>query len=199
MKFLIILLSTLTLGFASNDTTGQWTEVGADAEGFEIVDITDLSVLKSSKITEQNRIIYVDEELELNDLLKKTGKKKAVIHVVETLPSGGVCGGCVGKGKKIVEAIRADEALLEDTAYFMVISTEGATPSINAVLMAQASLQDESITVIRDIDGQFQAKFATSMAPVTLVLDSQYRGKVLNMHKDQPATVVRTLNLLPKD
>lgn len=189
MMLKLFVLCAFVSGYAAeelshvNSDTSAWTSPGAEVAGFSILDIREIEVL--------------DEEssVSLNSLVAQPDMTKAVLQVIDTLPSGGVCMGCVRSGRDIYRSIQSSPGLSSDTTYIMIISAD-STPSINAVNQARRGL-DPNVKIVRDIDGAFQRAFRTSNFPVTLVLESKYRGKVLNMHGQQPATVIRTLTSLP--
>lgn len=161
-----------------------WTTLGPAVQGSQILDIREINVLDGNKT------------VQLNSLVNRPGKTKAVVHVVDLLPSGGVCGGCLNKGNQMYRNIRANASLAKDTTYIMILSGS-YTPSNSTLNFAQRRV-DAGVKVIRDINGTFQKTFATGNFPVTLVLESKYRGNILNMHHSQISAVIRTLNKLPR-
>ncbi len=171
-----------------------WTDIEKPSKGFGTLDVRDVTVL-DDRLKDENGIDQVSI-LKLNDIIKKTNKTKAVIQVVETFPTGGLCRGCVNKGNLISRAILKDQDLSKSTAYIMVISGK-YTPSDRELVLAR-SYADKGIKIVRDIDGKFQKSFGDGKFPVTLVLDSKYQGKILNIHRTQPSGVVRVLKSLSK-
>ena len=191
----VLLLATVVLSGYSKDSFGNvtvmkkdkilhWTTLGKKADGFKLMD------LRKVQIQEGNT------QTSLNAMIRKSKKTKAVLQVIDMLKSGGVCGGCVSKGNFVTREIKKDKKLDKETIYIMIISGN-ATPSQRTIATAKRFV-DKGVIVVGDINGAFQKKFGTGKFPVTLVLDSGYRGKLLNMHKGQYSLVTRTLKNLPK-
>ena len=179
---------------SEKDKKTPWTDVGKSVKGFVELDIRELEVL-DDKVKDANGNEY-QSIIDLNEIVKQTKKTKVVVQVIETFPSGGLCRGCINKGNLISREILKDKVLAKDTAYIMVISGK-YTPSDNALAFARR-YADKGTKIIRDIDGELQETFKTGDFPVTLVIESQYRGNILNMHRTQPSAVVRALKNLPK-
>ena len=206
---------------AENNSKG-WTTAGPTLPNFATLDVrqafpTSLEQgAPARKVTLRERVPGAEEGsfsypvVELDLLLERTGKTLAVLQVIDVSLTGHVCGGCLGKGKKIFESIQGSETLNPDVAYIMVISTKDqSTPTEKFMDTVRARVPGD-MKVVADIDGHFQSSFNRlakeerqealqegSGQPVTVLVDSQFRGRVIDrMEQNQASGVLAATNAL---
>ena len=153
---------------------------------------------------------YAYPTVELDSLLKGTGKPIAVLQVIDVSLTGHVCGGCLGKGKKVFESIQESDTLDPNVAYIMVISPKDqSTPSERFMDTVRARVPDD-MKVVADIDGHFQSAFNRLAKeerqealqegpgqPVTVLVDAKFRGRVIDrMEQNQASGVLGATNAL---
>lgn len=227
---LMLGMLSVTLAFCScasgperaEDGSDAWKTAGPTLPNFATLDVREAFATSleqgapTRKVTLRERVPGAEEGsfsypvVELGVLLESTGKTLAVLQVIDVSLTGHVCGGCLGKGKKIFESIRGSETLNPDVAYIMVISPKDqSTPTERFMDTVRARVPDEMM-VVADIDGHFQRSFNQlakeerqealqegSGQPVTVLVDSKFRGRVIDrMEQNQASGVLAATNAL---
>lgn len=156
---------------------------------------------------------YAYRVMEIGPLLKGTGKPIAVLQVIDVSLTGHVCGGCLGKGKKVFESIQGNDTLDPNVAYIMVISPKDQNTPTETFMDTVRARVPEDMTVVADIDGHFQRSFhRVAMEekqealeegpgqPVTVLVDSRFRGRVIDqMEQNQASGVIGAATALYSD
>ncbi|HAW94923.1 MAG: hypothetical protein CMJ33_06295 [Phycisphaerae bacterium] len=221
---------SVTLAFCScastpdraGDNSKEWTTAGPTLPDFATLDVRQAFPTSHEqgaamrKVTLRERVPGAEEGshsypvVELGLLLEKTGKTLAVLQVIDVSLTGHVCGGCLGKGKKIFEGIQGSDTLNPDVAYIMVISPKDqSTPTERFMDTVRARVPEE-MKVVADIDGHFQRSFNRLAKegrqealqegpgqPVTVLVDSKFRGRVIDrMEQNQASGVLSAANAL---
>jgi hypothetical protein len=161
----------------------DWSKAGTASGGLQVYNLGGVQVQVEGTATP------------LTDFLNTKGKAKAVLQVIDYLPGGGFCGGCVAKADAINDEMKT--ANLSDTTYVMILSGANYTPSSEDVTSVKSSLTNP-LLIVRDINGAFQKKFGPGVeSPVTLVLNHHNQGKLFDMHVGQPVEVISALKEIP--
>ena len=215
--------SSLPAPAEDNDTT--WSTAGPTLPSFPPLDIRQAfptSLEESApkkKVTLRERVPsagegdYAYPTVELDSLLKGTGKPIAVLQVIDVSLTGHVCGGCLSKGKKVFESIRKSDTLNPNAAYIMVISPKDQSTPTEAFIDTVRARVPEDMKVVADIDGHFQRSFHRLAMegrqekleegpgqPVTVIVDSKFRGRVIDqMEQNQASGVVGAATALYSD
>ena len=156
---------------------------------------------------------YAYPTVELDSLLKGTGKPIAVLQVIDVSLTGHVCGGCLGKGKKVFESIQESDTLDPNVAYIMVISPKDQSTPTETFMDTVRARVPEEMTVVADVDGHFQRSFHRLAMeerqealdegpgqPVTVLVDSRFRGRVIDqMEQNQASGVIGAATALYSD
>ena len=171
------------------------------------------------KVTLRERVSSTDDgdyaypTVELDSLLKGTGKPIAVLQVIDVSLTGHVCGGCLSKGRKVFEGIRESDTLNPNVAYIMIISPKDQSTPTERFMDTVRARVPESMKVVADVDGHFQRSFhRVAMEqkqaeledgpgqPVTVLVDSRFRGRVIDqMEQNQASGVIGAANALCTD
>lgn len=209
----------------AEDNAKAWTTAGPTLPNFAPLDVRQAfptSLEQGSpkkKVTLRERIPGAEEGsfsypvVELGSLLERTGKTLAVLQVVDVSLTGHVCGGCLGKGKRIFESIQGSDTLNPNVAYIMVISPKDQSTPTETFMDTVRARVPEEMKVVADIDGHFQRSFHRLAKegsqeeleegpgqPVTVLVDSRFRGRVIDqMEQNQASGVLGAANALYSD
>ena len=202
-----------------------WTRTGPTLPNFAPLDVrqafpTSLDQgAPMMKVTLRERVSrgregnYAYPTVEIGALLKETGKPIAVLQVIDVSLTGHVCGGCLSKGKKVFDSIRGNDTLNPNVAYIMVISPKDQSTPTETFMDSVRARVPGDMKVVADIDGHFQRSFQWLAMegrqeeleegpgpPVTVLVDSSFRGRVIDrMEQNQASGVVGAVNALYSD
>ena len=157
---------------------------GTPPSGFESVSLDGLKFVRDGK------------HIDVTQLLEDSGKSKAVIQIIDTLPGGSLCASCAQKSAEISKEINSDSNVSDDTVFLVVLSGDGFIPSDQMLRSLNTYLSSGAIGV-KDLNGTFAQKFGSGFPP-TVVINHQLHAKTLNMHVGQPSLVTSALDELSK-
>ena len=209
----------------AEDNSKAWTTAGPTLPNFATLDVREAFATSpeqgapTRKVTLRERVPGAEEGsfsypvVELGLLLESTGKTLAVLQVIDVSLTGHVCGGCLGKGKKVFESIQESDTLDPNVAYIMVISPKDQSTPTETFMDTVRARVPEEMTVVADVDGHFQRSFHRLAMeerqealdegpgqPVTVLVDSRFRGRVIDqMEQNQASGVIGAATALYSD